>query len=95
MGLAKLGHRVERISVKVGTDVATERIRGRKLDRIRKRILLRDGYTCQMCGRVSSRLEVDHRVPLHLGGSESDENRWSLCLQCHQAKTEQEEKDRR
>jgi 5-methylcytosine-specific restriction protein A len=34
--------------------------------------------------------EVDHIVPLELGGSDSDANKQSLCRECHAAKTDRE-----
>ena len=76
------------------TPIATKRITGEELQKIRERIALRDEYTCQMCGRVTARGEVDHKVPLHLGGKESDENRWWLCPDCHRKKSEREERER-
>ena len=45
----------------------------------RRRILLRDRYTCQGCGLVRSDHEIDHRVPLELGGSNDDDNLQTLC----------------
>jgi 5-methylcytosine-specific restriction protein A len=83
--------------VKIGLDInnpGTKRVRGYTLQKIRNRILLRDTYTCRSCGRVSSDLEIDHIVPLYLGGQESDANRQSLCRECHQKKTDREEKAR-
>ena len=94
MALKCLKPKVVTIETRRGSPPATERIRGRKLMRIRDRILLRDEYTCQDCGRVTTELEVDHIVPLHLGGAESDENRLSRCVACHARKTEAEEKGR-
>jgi 5-methylcytosine-specific restriction endonuclease McrA len=68
-----------------------QRIRGRALDTIRKRIMARDEYTCQMCGRVTRYGEVDHIVPLHLGGpAESDSNLQYLCVPCHREKSSME-----
>ena len=93
--LAKLERKIQIVDFKVGSAVAVERIRGWKLTKIRERILLRDQYTCRKCGRVSVDLVVDHITPLHLGGSESDENRQALCpIPCHRDKTELEEKVR-
>jgi len=82
------------IDIRIGSKPGTERITGWQLVKIRKRIMLRDGYTCQICGRVLVDGEVDHKVPLHLGGTESDENRWYLCVECHREKSEKEEKER-
>ena len=93
--LAQLKSRIAAVDLRRGASVAVDRIRGRKLDRIRRRVLLRDHYTCRRCGRVSVDLEVDHITPLHLGGAESDENRQALCRDCHDAKSAEEEKGRR
>lgn len=75
----------------------TERITGSRHSTIRDRIILRDESTCQACHRVCSLywLEIDHIIPLHMGGAESDENRQTLCKACHRAKTSAEEKERR
>lgn len=80
-------NRIETADLSRGARIQTERIRGHKLTVIRQRILLRDEYTCQICGRVSAQLEVDHIVPLSMGGAESDENRRSLCKDCHRVLT--------
>lgn len=61
---------------------------------VRRRIMLRDRYTCNQCGMVSLSNEVDHKHPLHLGGSNDDANLWVLCTECHKAKTAQESKQR-
>src|SRR6476469_3608966 len=47
---------------------------GRVSPRVRARVLYRDGSRCQMCGKSPERdpdvqLEIDHRVPLDLGGT--------------------------
>ncbi len=41
-----------------------------------------------------SNLEIDHRVPLHLGGFNRIENLWLLCRDCHKAKTSAEQSTR-
>jgi len=45
---------------------------------------------CQMCGRTVAedeiKLEVDHRVPLDLGGSNDDDNLWAICSDCNNGK---------
>jgi hypothetical protein len=40
--------------------------------RTRARILMRDGYMCQLCGQTEGQLHVDHIIPKRLMGSESD-----------------------
>jgi 5-methylcytosine-specific restriction enzyme A len=86
--------RISKIDTRQGSEPASQRIRGNTLIKIRRRIILRDGFTCQICGRVTDRGEVDHKTPLHQGGKENDENRWYLCVDCHESKTEQEQKHR-
>lgn len=92
--MKSLKPRTKMIDVKVGAPVAVERIRGNSLKAIRKRVAQRDEYTCQICGRVTVYGEIDHKTPLALGGSESDENRWYLCKQCHKLKSFREEGER-
>ena len=92
--LTSIEKRTPAIDIRVGSKPGTNRITGWQLVKIRKRIMLRDGYRCQICGRTTIDGEVDHKTPLHLGGTESDENRWYLCKACHTKKTEKEEKDR-
>lgn len=87
--------KIETIKTSVGSSVGTERIRGHELQKTRKRIMLRDNYTCRHCGRVTTKGQVDHVIPLYAGGSESDENRQYLCCQCHNKKSAGEEKGRR
>ena len=71
------------------------RIRGWGLTKIRKRIMLRDGYTCQVCGRATVDGQVDHKTPICVGGQETDANRWYLCAECHVVKSQEEERERR
>ena len=60
---------------------------GRPWRRKREAILVRDKYTCQACGLVTSELEVDHIVNVARGGSDDEANLQALCVPCHQAKT--------
>lgn len=59
-------------------------------DKVRYRILNRDKNRCQGCGKKPSedgvKLHVDHRIPLDMGGSNNDDNLWTLCAQCNQGK---------
>ena len=82
---------VSTLEAKAGT---TERIRGRAWMSTRQRILSRDGFACQCCGRIGAGHEVDHRIPLEQGGSNEDSNLWLLCHECHSAKTADEAKAR-
>lgn len=94
---ATLGYRVAPMNTaRITSTVATERARGREAVESRRRILLRDQFVCQSCKRVTlpNRLQVDHIVPLHMGGHDTDENKQVLCVDCHLIKSEAEEKVR-
>lgn len=93
--IASIKPRIATLDTRVGSSSATERIRGREHDRIRQRILARDGGVCTRCGIGIGKLVVDHIIPIHLGGAESDENRKILCVACHKLKSDAEEKERR
>lgn len=67
-----------------------ERKRGTTNQRNRQRVLKRDNGLCVHCmaaGKVSFATEVDHKVPLCKGGTDSDDNKQSLCHACHSVKT--------
>jgi 5-methylcytosine-specific restriction protein A len=45
---------------------------------------------CERCaakGLARLATEVDHKAPLYKGGEESEDNRQSLCAECHKVKT--------
>lgn len=68
--------------------MTVQRIRGRRLQAIRNRVL-RHNPLCQACGQRAA-IEVDHVTPLYKGGSDDphrDDNRQALCGPCHEAKT--------
>ena len=92
MSLRTIKSKIRGIDTRVGSK-PSKRITGRPLMRIRDRVLMRDCYTCQVCGRVDPGpgLEVDHIVPLHLGGKEDDNNRMTLCVSCHKEKSYKEQ----
>jgi len=56
----------------------------------RERIRMRDKGLCQAClGRniVTLGTQVDHIIPLHKGGPDTDANKRLLCDECHAAKS--------
>ena len=65
---------------------------GRKLQARRLRIWGKDPY-CVECGKLTlypAGFELDHKVPLHQGGADTDENCQVLCNGpdgCHERKT--------
>jgi len=52
----------------------------------RREVFIRDGYTCQYCGRQSHDLTIDHVVPRSRGGAHSWENLVSACKPCNHRK---------
>lgn len=53
-------------------------------NKIRKRILNRDGYECTRCGTSDDQLHVHHIKPISEGGSHSPKNLKTLCHSCHE-----------
>lgn len=90
--LSSIGNKVTTLDTKKTAEFSIDRITGRPLQRIRRRIAVRDLCTCRMCGCVTSKFEIDHIVPLFAGGPDSDGNRQLLCVECHKAKTLEDEK---
>ena len=70
-------------------DSGARRMRGRALQERRERWqrLHPMCVECQKAGRTRLWTELDHRVPLHKGGSDDESNLQGLCTPCHPAKT--------
>ena len=67
------------------------RLPSRRLDRWARAIKHRDNWRCRSCGKAG-RLEADHIVPLHRGGSAySMTNGQTLCRSCHIEKSRSEQ----
>ena len=66
-----------------------ERIRGRKLQKIRMRHFTRHPLCVHCAAKGISRLaeELDHIKSLQAGGQDVESNRQGLCKACHEAKT--------
>lgn len=61
----------------------------------KKVVAARQGWRCDSCNEVlEATFEVDHEIPLHLGGEDLIDNCHALCSGCHAAKTQREEIDR-
>ncbi|SMF70600.1 HNH endonuclease [Allosphingosinicella indica] len=90
-----------------GGRVEVDRVRNRQAWRrwystarwkaLRWKTLLRDAFTCQMCGRVepeTSKLVADHKR--RHGGDEAAffdaANLWTLCKPCHDGAKQREER---
>jgi 5-methylcytosine-specific restriction protein A len=66
---------------------------GSSWNKIRKRILSRDGYLCQTCKRqgiVTYAKIVDHIINKASGGTNADDNLEVICDNCHKEKTQRE-----
>lgn len=48
-------------------------------------VLHRDSYTCQICGKTHTRLEVHHIIFRRHGGTDDENNLIALCEECHAA----------
>lgn len=60
--------------------------------KLRFRILKRDDYRCQLCGRTARdgvKLEVDHKLARAKHGSDESTNLWTLCFQCNRGKRDE------
>lgn len=60
-------------------------------DKLRRQILERNGYTCQVCGAGAGeeslcesgkkcRLEIDHTIPISQGGTDEEHNLRAVCV---------------
>ena len=59
---------------------------------VRYRVLCRDGFRCVTCGRspavtLGVELEVDHIVPVSVGGADDVSNLRTLCRECNAGKS--------
>ncbi len=52
----------------------------------RREIFVRDGYTCQYCGKETRDLTLDHVLPRHRGGAHAWENVVAACIPCNHRK---------
>ncbi len=62
---------------------------GRAWSRTREDELERDDYRCYDCGQDGC-TQVDHIVPVALGGTDDPENLAAMCDRCHVTKTRRE-----
>jgi 5-methylcytosine-specific restriction protein A len=70
----------------------TQRLTGRRRQKRNRRMLASNPLcvTCQMQGRVAAATQLDHVIPLHLGGPDDESNLQGLCDDCHETKTKAE-----
>jgi 5-methylcytosine-specific restriction protein A len=76
------------------TKTVTQRGYGHAWRKLRRIVLARDKYLCQLClksGRVTEAQVVDHITPKAKGGTDNLDNLQSLCNHCHDHKTATED----
>lgn len=86
----------EDISEKIQTENTEKEVTKRRTkrnisDRLRFKILMRDGFTCQSCGASPTKergveLQVDHIVPWSKGGETEEDNLKTKCEKCNLGK---------
>jgi 5-methylcytosine-specific restriction enzyme A len=71
---------------------SSRRTGSRRWRALRLRVLDRDDYLCQLqlLGCTGGADQVDHIIPVHLGGEDDETNAASVCAHCHAAKTGRE-----
>ena len=99
MKLQRLGTRLavldtRRLPVLETKAGATPRTRGDAWMKTRRQVLLRDGYKCVDCGRISMSNQIDHDTPLEQGGTDDHQNLFTRCVDCHKAKSAAETRQR-
>jgi 5-methylcytosine-specific restriction endonuclease McrA len=52
----------------------------------RREVFIRDGFTCQYCGRHAGDLTIDHVIPRSRGGAHTWDNLVSACKTCNHRK---------
>lgn len=65
--------------------------RAKMNDSLRWKVLERDEFMCQICGRSvmkgdDIKLHVDHKMPIAKGGKTELDNLWTLCASCNLGK---------
>lgn len=81
--LASLAAAARAVAIELGWTPRREAV----ASRTRTVVYRRDGYACVECGDDDvSRLSLDHRVAVDLGGSNSPDNLRTLCRRCNSIK---------
>jgi hypothetical protein len=78
----------------VFTETTTLRRSGRYIPfRTKIRVVRRDNYTCQHCGKhlLDNEVEFDHKIPISRGGSSDEHNLRLTCHDCNQDKSDRVE----
>jgi hypothetical protein len=68
------------------TTTARRQPRVKLSEKVRLKVFKRDAFTCVYCGCVPERPQVDHVVPVTLGGPNDMDNLVTACPACNTAK---------
>lgn len=93
IGELKLRYRKLRKAGFKGTMGELERKKQRRLmtPALRKIVMVRDDYTCQICGKYMPDgvgIEIDHIIPVAKGGKTTVDNLQVLCSDCNKKKSD-------
>jgi len=73
------------------TETSSSRRSGRYIPfKTKVRVVRRDNYTCQHCGKhlLDNEVEFDHRIPISRGGSSDEHNLRLTCHDCNRDKSD-------
>jgi len=76
------------------TETSEPRRRGRYIPfKVKMRVVRRDNYTCQVCGKhlLDNEVEFDHIIPISKGGSSEEHNIRLTCFKCNRDKSDRVE----
>jgi hypothetical protein len=95
MSCSVFGHICPVVFVNEGfTETSESRRSGRYIAfKTKVRVVRRDNYTCQHCGKhlLDNEVEFDHRIPLSRGGSSDEHNLRLTCHDCNHDKSDRVE----
>jgi 5-methylcytosine-specific restriction endonuclease McrA len=68
-------------------------LKGINWAKLKAQVLLRDLYTCQYCGAqegpdIWDKMQVDHKIPVVLGGKTVRSNLQAACIRCNYSKND-------
>lgn len=80
------------LPLRLKSQTRTVRITGSRLVKIRQEHFKLNPLcvACEALGFITLAEELDHTIPLWMGGKDEPSNRQGLCCPCHAAKTAQE-----
>ena len=90
MGVTTIKPRVHLLDIRVAKSQVVQRRHNRPDYRT---VMRKAGYLCEICGDHAAD-EVDHIVPLHMGGGDHIGNKQAVCGKCHKTKSAREAKER-